>query len=86
MRPATQHQRSHYRITLSGETDREGWRDAARRLLQHGIAPEAISWLVEGRQDGGELDLSPPASLPTAPSGARSRFPACTTTPPTRMS
>lgn len=66
MRPATQHQRSHYRITLSGETDREGWRDAARRLLQHGIAPEAISWLVEGRQDGGELDLSPPGSLPTA--------------------
>ena len=66
MRPATQHQRSHCRITLSGETDREGWRDAARLLLQHGIAPEAISWLVEGRQDGGELDLSPPASLPTA--------------------
>tara|TARA_R110002033_G_scaffold26757_5_gene61016 strand:- start:8920 stop:10374 length:1455 start_codon:yes stop_codon:yes gene_type:complete len=56
--------RHHYRITLSGETDREGWRDAARGLLQHGIAPEAVSWLVEGRPDDGELDLSPPASLP----------------------
>ena len=64
MMPATQHRRHHYRITLSGETDREGWRAAARRLLQHGMAPEAVSWLVEGRADGGELDLSPPASLP----------------------
>jgi probable DNA metabolism protein len=53
-----------YRISLSSEVDLEGWRDHARRLLQAGIAPEQVTWTVEGRGNSGELDLSPPAALP----------------------
>ncbi|CAO1654568.1 UdgX family uracil-DNA binding protein [Parasphingorhabdus sp. NYA22] len=55
---------STYRISLSSEVDLEGWRDHARRLLQAGIAPEQVTWTVEGRGNSGELDLSPPAALP----------------------
>jgi probable DNA metabolism protein len=53
-----------YRISLSSEVDLDGWRDRARRLLQAGIAPEQVTWTVEGRGNSGELDLSPPAALP----------------------
>lgn len=60
----TAHIHSAYRITLASEVDRDGWRDHARRLLQAGIAPEQVSWTVEGRQDSDELDLSPSAILP----------------------
>ena len=55
---------SMYPITLASEVDRDGWRDHARRLLQAGIAPEQVSWTVEGRRQAGELDLSPAAALP----------------------
>ena len=54
---------STYRISLSSEVDLEGWRDHSRRLLQAGIAPEQVTWTVEGRGDAGELDLSPPTAL-----------------------
>ena len=53
-----------YRITLASEVDRDGWRDHARRLLQAGIAPEQVTWTVEGRREAGELDLSPSAIFP----------------------
>lgn len=53
-----------YRISLSSEVDLDGWRDHARRLLQAGIAPEQVTWTVEGRGNSGELDLSPSAALP----------------------
>ncbi|WP_339826593.1 UdgX family uracil-DNA binding protein [uncultured Parasphingorhabdus sp.] len=53
-----------YRISLASEVDLEGWRDRARRLLQAGIAPDQVTWTVEGRSDSGELDLSPSAALP----------------------
>lgn len=33
---------------LAHETDFEGWRAAARRLCEAGVAPEAIEWRVEG--------------------------------------
>lgn len=56
--------KSTYRISLSSEVDLEGWRDHSRRLLQAGIAPEQVTWTVEGRGNSGELDLSPPAALP----------------------
>ncbi|VWX59013.1 conserved hypothetical protein [Sphingorhabdus sp. 109] len=56
--------RSVYRITLASEVDRDGWRDHARRLLQAGVAPDQVTWTVEGRGNSGELDLLPPAALP----------------------
>ncbi len=62
-----------YRISLSSEVDLEGWRDHSRRLLQAGIAPEQVSWTVEGRGNSGELDLSPPAALPEKSSGRTAR-------------
>jgi DNA polymerase len=50
------------------------WRDAARALLAHGIAPEAVTWAGQG----GAADLlmgavdtrsgAPPAAVPAAPS------------------
>ncbi|NVD26509.1 UdgX family uracil-DNA binding protein [Parasphingorhabdus flavimaris] len=51
-------------MTLASEVDRDGWRDHARRLLQAGIAPEQVTWTVEGRREAGELDLSPSAIFP----------------------
>ena len=64
MNMMTGHIQGAYRISLSGEVDRDGWRDHARRLLQAGIAPEQVTWAIEGRRDAGELELSPSATLP----------------------
>lgn len=56
--------RSGHHIALSSEVDRDGWRDHARQLLQAGVAPDQVTWMVEGRRDGGLFDLSPPATFP----------------------
>lgn len=62
-----------YRISLSSEVDLEGWRDHARKFLQADIAPEQVIWTVEGRNNSGELDLSPPAALPEKSRGQIAR-------------
>ena len=36
------------RVTLASEDDFDGWRDAARDLVEAGIPPEAVVWRVEG--------------------------------------
>lgn len=37
-----------HRVTLAGEDDFDGWREAARGLAEAGIPPEAIVWQVAG--------------------------------------
>jgi probable DNA metabolism protein len=64
---------SSYRISLASEVDQDGWREHARKLLQANIAPEQVSWRVEGRRQTSELDLSPPAALPEQSSAQPSR-------------
>jgi uracil-DNA glycosylase len=64
--PARTAAAGHHRITLASETDRAGWRDQARALLQRGVAPDRLSWTVDGRAGGAELSLSAPAALPEA--------------------
>ena len=39
-------------ICLASETDFEGWRDAARRLVDAGVPPERVGWRVVGGQGG----------------------------------
>jgi DNA polymerase len=46
-------------VLLSGETDFDGWRTAARRLRGAGFAPETVAWSA-----GGDLFGSPPEALP----------------------
>lgn len=41
------------RIRLADETDFEGWRDAARRLLTRGVPPSDVVWTVG--EDAGDL-------------------------------
>ena len=43
-------------VILANETDFDGWRAEARRLCGQGVAPEMISWQVEGK--GGDLFAS----------------------------
>ena len=45
------------RITLQNETDWDGWRQATRTLVQSGMEPETLSWVV-----GGEATPLPDAS------------------------
>src|ERR1700756_1941211 len=44
-------------IVLKSETDWDGWRQAARALIQAGVEPETLSWSV-----GGEAEPLPEAS------------------------
>jgi hypothetical protein len=37
-------------VKLAHETDFDGWRDAARRLVLNDVAPSDITWLVDGDQ------------------------------------
>ncbi len=59
-----------YAVTLQAPDDFEGWRNAARNLAEAGIAPEAVSWVVEG----GEADLFA-AGLPNSSGEPRSSVP-----------
>ncbi|WP_287111211.1 TIGR03915 family putative DNA repair protein [Methylobacillus sp.] len=36
-----------YNVELKSETDMEGWRHVARRLLAQGVAPQEVSWYVK---------------------------------------
>lgn len=47
-------------ISLDHETDFNGWRDAARALASNGIAPDAVTWTVAGRDAG----LFTPSAIP----------------------
>ena len=56
-----------HRVTLAAPDDFEGWRDAARDLVEAGIPASAVVWQVEG----GDADLfgsdAPPARAPSFP-------------------
>jgi len=55
--------------TLSGPADVDGFREAARRLLAHGEAPETVHWAVAGEAPSLWEDHGEPA--PTAFAGHR---------------
>ena len=48
-------------VLLAGETDFDGWREAARRLRGAGVAPDEVTWSV-----GGDLFGAAPKALPEA--------------------
>jgi len=50
-------------IKLAHETDFDGWRDAARRLVLNDVAPSNVTWLVDGDQS--ELFAATAAPAPT---------------------
>ncbi len=49
-------------VVLAGETDFDGWRDAARKLRGAGVAPEAVSWSADGDLFGAGPDALPDAT------------------------
>jgi DNA polymerase len=49
-------------IVLDSETDFDGWRTAARTLVQNGVPPENIVWTVANRAP----ELFAPAALPSS--------------------
>jgi DNA polymerase len=61
------------RVTLAGEVDLDGFRAAARRLLQQGMAPDDVAWLVAG---GASNDLLAGADEALAADAAAGREPA----------
>lgn len=40
-----------YSVTLAGETDFAGWRDAARRLVLNDVQPQDIVWQTQASAD-----------------------------------
>jgi probable DNA metabolism protein len=60
-----------HRIALTGPTDIQGWREAARRLARQDVDPADIAWVVEGAAESdlfGGLPASPQAlSAPEGP-------------------
>jgi uracil-DNA glycosylase len=54
---------------LDHETDFEGWREAARRLLALGVRPEDAAWRVGEAQPGLFDDAVPPPPPPPPPGG-----------------
>ena len=44
-------------IRLASETDFEGWRDAARRLVDAGVPPERVGWRVASGGGNGQAGL-----------------------------
>ncbi|MCB5187148.1 TIGR03915 family putative DNA repair protein [Methylobacillus caricis] len=62
-----------HNIYLKDETDIEGWRAAARRLIAHGITPQEVDWYVGPARDAAvQADFFAMAddatNLPAAPS------------------
>jgi probable DNA metabolism protein len=47
-----------FSVTLAGETDFSGWRDAARRLVLNDIPPDDVSWIAGG------MNLQPLPEMP----------------------
>jgi probable DNA metabolism protein len=56
----------HFSVSLGGETDFSGWRDAARRLALNNIPPGDVAWRTSADDDLFALDTP----LPQAPIGA----------------
>ena len=56
-------------ITLSHETDFDGWRQAARALVLDGIAPEDVMWSIKG-----EEELFAPREKPSHPHSSTETF------------
>ena len=52
-------------VALASETDRDGWRHAARALVLAGIAPAQVAWRVGG--SGDPLPAPPPGEKFTLP-------------------
>jgi len=66
-------------VTLRSETDVDGFRAAARRLLATGISPGRVSWRVATRIEGdlfGDTDAPPAADDEPPPAAARPSVPA----------
>ena len=57
---------SRYSVTLAGETDFAGWRDATRRLVLNDVPPHDVVWQTEASTD---LFGASGAPLPPAPEG-----------------
>ena len=55
-----------HHITLDRETDFDGWRKAARRLVLNDVSPADVTWRVQG--DAPEL-FEPTTPLPDPPNG-----------------
>ncbi len=54
-----------YLIPLDSEIDFDGWRNAARTLALHQVAPAEVTWSVKGHINGhAMLGLSEPLALP----------------------
>ncbi|WP_157216126.1 UdgX family uracil-DNA binding protein [Flavisphingomonas formosensis] len=60
-----------HRVTLAAQDDFEGWREAARALVMHGVPPESVVWQVAG--EGGDL-FSAVAAMPLPPVGGDGGF------------
>ncbi|MES2993621.1 MAG: UdgX family uracil-DNA binding protein [Pseudomonadota bacterium] len=58
-------------VTLAGEADVAGFRDAARGLLAHGVAPERVEWQVGSRAAGDLFGDAPVEPTPAAPVSSR---------------
>ncbi|MEP2235353.1 MAG: UdgX family uracil-DNA binding protein [Alteripontixanthobacter sp.] len=61
---------THYAVKLDAPDDFAAWRDAARVLVQAGIAPDRVSWTEPGGSDdlfaeGARALPQPPANAPT---------------------
>lgn len=70
MASAPQFRFSRYTVRLASETDFDGWRNAARRLVLNKVEPAEIDWLVGDRPaDTGE-------TLPDVPPGRSLNVPA----------
>jgi DNA polymerase len=56
-----------HRVTLASPDDFDGWRDAARDLIEAGVPPGAIVWQVEGGESdlfATDVEKAPGASFP----------------------
>ena len=60
-----------FSVVLEGETDFDGWRDAARRLALNGVEPKDVVWRT-GRND---TLFGTEAALPDIPEGAALHVP-----------
>lgn len=58
-----------FEVDLKSETDFATWRDAARRLVLCAVAPEDVSWIVDGARQANlhELPQTPAAALFNVP-------------------
>lgn len=54
-------------VTLAAEDDFPGWRDAARRLMALGVAPDAVRWVVEPAHTRSPAEQKSEGPAPTFP-------------------